>query len=169
MSKKTAKKSAAKTAKKPAAKASTGAASEKAAFSDFETTKVMEKAMTQGKSQFDKFTQEAGNAGKEYADLMMESTSTLMKGSQDIMKTWMGWAQNSAEKNGEALKSLLGCKTLTELSEAQNKLAQQNFDDFMKGATKLSELTVKVTTEALEPINDHVSKTVRKTSTMMAA
>lgn len=131
--------------------------------------KTMESIMTQNKAQYEKLTNEAASAGKENVEAILKSTNIWMKGTEDLFKTYLSLAQESAAKNSEAIKTLLGCKTLNELTEVQNKLAQESFDGFMAGATKLSELTVKLTTEALEPINDQVSKTIRKATDAVAA
>ncbi len=138
-------------------------------LSNTDIQKTMENMMNQNKAQYEKLTNEAASTGKEGVEALMKSTNIWMKGTEDLMKTYMSLAQESAAKNSEAIKTLLGCKNLNELTEAQNKLAQQSFDGFMAGATKLSELTVKITTEALEPINDQVSKTMRKATDSVAA
>ena len=125
--------------------------------------------MANNKSQQEKLTNEAASNGKEGVEALLKSTNTWMKGTEDLMKTYMSLAQETAARNSEAIKTLLGCKNLNELTEAQNKLAQQSFDGFMTGATKLSELTFKLTTEALEPVNDQVRKTIRKATDSVAA
>jgi phasin family protein len=122
----------------------------------------MENMMYQGKNQFDKYTQEATRAGKEHADAIMESGNIFMKGSEDLFKTWLSWAQESAERNSEAVKELLGCRTLNELAETQSRIAQENFDDFVAGATRVSELSVKLATETFEPMAGQLNKNIRK-------
>lgn len=134
-----------------------------------ETFKSMENVMTQTKAQYEKMTSEAASSGKEGLEALVKSTNIWMKGSENLFKTYMTLAQDSASKNSEALKTLLACKNLNELAEAQNKLAQESFDGFMASATKISELSVKLATEALEPINDQVSKTIRKATDAVAA
>lgn len=131
--------------------------------------KTMETMMTQNKTQYDKFANDAASASKESVEAFLKSTNIWVKGTEDLIKTCMSLAQENASKNSEALKTLMGCKTLNELTEVQNKLAQENFDGFMSSATKLSELTVKLTTEALEPINDQVSKSIKKATESVAA
>ena len=138
-------------------------------LSKTEIFKTMENVMTQHKAQYEKISNEAASAGKEGVEAILKSTNIWMKGTEDLMKAYMNFAQESAAKNSEALKTLLGCKNLNELTEVQNKLAQESFDGFMAGATKLSELTVKLTTDVLEPINDQVSKTMRKATDAVAA
>ncbi len=134
-----------------------------------ETIKSMENVMTQAKAQYEKLTNEAASSGKEGLEALVKSTNIWVKGSEDLFKTYLSLAQDSAAKNSEAFKTLLACKNLNELAEAQNKLAQESFDGFMAGATKISELSVKLATEALEPINDQVSKTIRKATDAVAA
>lgn len=131
--------------------------------------KSMETFMTQNKTQYDKFANDAAAAGKENVEAFLKSTNIWVKGTEDLIKTCMTLAQENASKNSEAIKTLMGCKTLNELTEVQNKLAQETFDGFMSGATKLSELTVKLTTDALEPINDQVSKSIKKATESVAA
>ncbi|QQG36516.1 MAG: phasin family protein [Micavibrio aeruginosavorus] len=131
--------------------------------------KPMETLMTQNKTQYDKLANDAAAAGKENVEAFLRSTNIWVKGTEDLIKTCMTLAQENASKNSEAIKTIMGCKTLNELTEVQNKLAQETFDGFMAGATKLSELTVKLTTDALEPINDQVSKSIKKATESVAA
>ncbi|MEM6781721.1 MAG: phasin family protein [Pseudomonadota bacterium] len=129
----------------------------------------METLMTQSPFQFDKITQEASAMGQAQMEAAMKSSNTFMKGMEDMMKTYMEMMQDSTEKSAEAMKSVMACKTLNEYTEAQNKIAQASFDDFMAGATKLSEMSVKICTEACEPINDQLTKSMQKASKAMAA
>lgn len=138
-------------------------------LSKTEIFKSMEKAMTQSKAQYEKLTNDAASAGKENVEAILKSTNIWMKGTEDLFKTYMNLAQDTAAKNSEAFKTLLACKNLNELTEVQNKLAQESFDGFMAGATKISELSVKLATDALEPINDQVSKSIRKATDAVAA
>lgn len=133
------------------------------------TTKAMEDIMTKSKDQMEKLSNEAVNAGKEGLDAWMKSSSILMKGYEDIMKTCMGLAQKSAEKNGEAFKTLLSCKSMNEFAELQNRLAQEGLDDLMTGAAKLSELGVKLASDGFAPINDQLGKAIKKAGDAMAA
>ncbi len=112
--------------------------------------------------QFEKFTQDAQSLGQEQVEAFVKSGTILAKGMEDILKTCLSIAQASTEKSQEAAKTMMACKTLNEFTEAQSKLAQDSFDDFMSTATKLSELSIKVATESLEPINDQVGKAMKK-------
>jgi len=131
-------------------------------------TQIEDHSMT-NKANFEKFTTDTTALNKEQLDAFMKSSNLLLKGTEDIMKTYMAMAQDSMQKSSEAMKTLLGCKTLNELTEAQNKLAQESFDGFMTGATKLSEMSVKVATDSFEPLTKQMSKTIQKATESVAA
>jgi phasin family protein len=125
--------------------------------------------MFQGNKQFEKLAQDSAALGQDQMDAVTKSATIFSKGLEDIIKTCMEIAQEAGEKSATATKSVLACKTLNELTEVQTKLAQASFDEFMSNATKLSEMSVKVATDCLAPINDQVGKTMKKASDTMAA
>lgn len=122
----------------------------------------MEDMMTNTANKIEEAMQQAQAAQKESWDIMMKSGNQFMKGMEELMKVSMTHAQKTAEKNAQTVKTLMACKTVNEYAEAQAKAAQTNFDEFMSGVTKLSEVSVKVATDCLEPVNDQISKTMSK-------
>jgi phasin family protein len=122
--------------------------------------------MTTNKAE--KFTADATALNKDQMDAFMQSGNLWVRGTEEIVKTYVSLTQEAMEKNSEALKTLMGCKTLNELTETQTKLAQQSFDDLVTNATKISELTVKIATDSLEPINSQFSKTLKKAGSAAA-
>jgi phasin family protein len=125
--------------------------------------------MFQGNKQFEKLTQDSAAMGQDQMDAVSKAAAIWSKGMEDIMKTCMEIAQNAGEKSASATKSVMACKTLNEFTEVQTKLAQASFDEFMSNATKLSELSVKVCTDAAAPINDQMGKAIKKASDAVAA
>lgn len=158
-SKKKSKPKGTKPATKPAAKAATKAAAKISPV-------IEEKKMT---NKAEKITADAAVLGKEQMDAFMQSGNLWMKGSESLIKTYVDLAQSAIEQNTDAVKTLMACKTLNELTEVQAKLTQQSFDALVSNATKLSELSVKVATESLEPIGAQFSKTLKKTTDSVAA
>ena len=149
-------------------KAAKQAARAKKTSSAYNATTTEDKKMT-SKANFEKLTNDAAASSKEHMDAFVKSGTLLSKGSEELVKTYIGLVQNSAEKSTEAVKSLMACKTLNELTETQNKLAQDSFETFMSGFTKLSELTVKLANTSLEPINAQFTKSMKKASEAAAA
>lgn len=129
--------------------------------------KTMETTMNNFKNQYEKLTGDASSSVRESVENISKSSATFAKGAEQIMKTITEAAQGSGQRNAEAVKALFATRTLNEFAEAQNKLAQQNFEDAMSTLTKVSELTIKLYSEALEPINGQMTKAM--TSAMNTA
>jgi phasin family protein len=126
--------------------------------------------MTQTKKvQFDKLAEEASATGQENMQAWVSAGNVFLKGAQDYMQACVSVAQQSSEYNAKAMKTLMGCKTVTDFTDAQSNIAKQGFENFVATSTQLTELSVKLCTEAFQPINDQVSKTVKKASEAMAA
>lgn len=136
---------------------------------DIVKPKEMETVMAQTKTQFEKFNSEFGKIGQDGFEAFFKSISIFAKGSEDIIRTSVSLAQSSAEKQSKYMKDALSSKTLNEWTDVQNKIAQASFDDFMAGATKISELSVKTLSESVEPFNEQISKGIKKASETIAA
>lgn len=131
---------------------------------------TMEKKMskTNAANPFDKLSNETMNFGKEYSEALAKSGQIFAKGFEDILGAVASLVQSSAEKNAKFVKEAISSKTINEFAEVQSKMAQAGFDDFMSGATKISELSVKVLTEGSEPVNAQITKAMQKASSLAA-
>lgn len=125
--------------------------------------------MTQSTKQFEKLAQDAGDMGRNSVEAFIKSGTIFAKGFEDLFRESVSFAQSSAEKQSELMKKAMSAKTLNEWTDIQNKVAQQSFNEFMAGATKISEMSVKLLNEASEPINEQVAKTMKKASKAAAA
>jgi len=125
---------------------------------------AMETTMSNYKDQYEKMAGEASAAARQGIESYVRFGTSMMKGSEAILKTCMEIAQDSAERNSAAMKSLMACRTLNEAAEAQNKMAQENMDEAMSAVTKISEMAIKVCTEACEPLNEQMTKSMKKMS-----
>ena len=132
------------------------------------TNEAMETMMTKGKKQFEKLSQDANDFGRDGIEAFVKSSTIFAKGFEDLFRTSMALAQSSAEKQSQYIKEAMSSKTLNEFTEVQSKIAQANFDDFMASATKISEMSVKLLTEASEPLNAQATKTMQKASDLAA-
>ncbi len=129
----------------------------------------LETNMFKGNKQFEQFTQSATVMGQDQVDALVKSSTIFAKGMEDIIKTCMEIAQEAGEKGQNVAKTVMACKTLNEFTDVQTRLAQASFDEFMTNCTKISEKTVKLCTDAMEPINDQMGKSIKKATESMAA
>lgn len=125
--------------------------------------------MASQKNPFDKFSQDAGVFGREASEAVSKASAIYQKNCETILKACMSFTQDTIEKQTQYAKKALSTKTLNEFTELQSEAAQESFNDFMTGATRISELCVKAATDCIEPINDQLGKTIRKASEAMAA
>lgn len=118
--------------------------------------------MTKTTPKFENIAQDATAASREYFEAVTKSCNIFAKGYEGLVRTSIELSQSAAEKQAAFAKEAMSCKTLNEFTEIQNKVAKSNFDDFMTGFTKLSEISTKVLTEGAEPLSEQVNKTVQK-------
>lgn len=134
-----------------------------------QTTNFMETIMTAKTYDFDKITKDATAGSKEFFEAMQKSMNIWTKGVEKMNQEAVALAQDIANKNQEAFKTIIACKDVNELTELQNKLTQKHFDTIISSATKLSEISVKIATDSFAPINDQVNKAVKKATESVAA
>jgi len=113
--------------------------------------------------------EEAVAFGKDSYEAWLKTTTIVMEGTQDMFKYWTNSANKAREKNAAALKTFMSCKTLNDMTETGVKIAQQNLEDTMSSATELSEKTVRLCMDALEPLNEQFASSLNKRNTAKAA
>lgn len=166
-----------KTAKKPAAKpAKSAKPTASAAVPGIETLfKPFEFAKTPGleeiKAQLEKFGpgmfkgyEDAAQTGKDNVEALVKASQIIAKAAEELNKAISTFAQSSLEMNVQAGQALLGVKSLQDLVEVQQELARSSFDHFVAGSSKISDMAMKVTNEAFEPIQSRVNLTIEKIS-----
>lgn len=132
-------------------------------------TKNVEQAVAYTKDQLDKVSKQVFTAydemagfHKENVDAMLASSTVFAKGMENLTKAVMAYSQAQVEQSMAAAKAMAGVKTLRELVDLQTEFARTSFDAMISEATKVSEMSVKVANEAIEPISARVNATVEK-------
>lgn len=174
MAKKTTKKT-----KPAAAKAAAPKAAPKAAAFNTDALEAVFKPFQQVGAQFglDKFKdqfeklapgklyvkyEEVNQLGKENVEAFVKSSQILAKAAEEMGKAISTFAQSSMELNQQAGQALLGVKSVQDLVEVQAELARSSMDHMIAGASKISDMAVKVANEAFEPIQHRVSQAIEK-------
>ena len=107
--------------------------------------------------------------GKENVDAVVKSSQALTKGVEELSRQVLGYAQQAIEMNVNATRALMGVKSLREFADVQNDLTKTGFDTFVQESTKLSEMAIKTTSEAFEPINSRATAVFETFSRARAA
>ena len=114
---------------------------------------------------YDEFTA----LGKANYDAYLASVNAWTSGFEAIGKELYSLSQDNVEKSVEAGKSVMGCKTVTELLELQNDMTKKGYDEMVEKMTKISEMSVKTTNEAIKPLQESITDTFEKLSKPIAA
>jgi len=166
-----------KAAAKPAAKAAAPKArptasqfsppSLEAFFKPFQQTSFPA-SFEQAKEQFEKLgfkfdgSDELTKHGKENVEAIVKSSQILAKSAEELTKAVAAFTQASVEMATKANQAFMGVKSVQDLAEIQSELAKSSFDHFIAGASKISDMTVKVANEAMEPISQRINVAVEK-------
>lgn len=131
--------------------------------------KTVDQAVALTKEQVEKVSKQAFQTyddltafNKDTVEAVVASSQILAKGFETVSKTWVAFAQSSMEQSVSAAKALLTVKTLREAMDLQAEFARTSFDTLVAETTKVSELSVKVANEAIEPISARVNAAVEK-------
>ncbi len=141
-----------------------------------QTVKQFEQTTSAAKEQFEKATaqllksyEDIQAAGKANVEALVESSSIAAKGAEDLSREVVAYSQSVLDKSITTGKALLTAKSLQEVVELQNSYFKSSFDSLVAEATRIQELSVKVTNEALAPLSTRVNATVETFSKPLAA
>lgn len=131
--------------------------------------KNVEQAMAYAKEQVDKMGKQVFQAYDDVAgqykanvDALMQSSTVVTKGFETLSRAMMAYTQAQYEQGVTAAKAMMAVKTMRELVDLQTEYARTSFDAMVAEATKVSEISVKVASEAVEPISARINATVEK-------
>ncbi len=93
-------------------------------------------------------------------EALVQSSNIVVKGYETLGRAWLGLVQSSIESRVGTTKQFFGCKTLREAVDLQNDFAKASFDNLVAETTKISETAVKVTNEALQPLQARANAAV---------
>jgi phasin family protein len=100
--------------------------------------------------------------GKDNFAAFVQANAVFTKGLEDFSKEVLSLTQASMENAATAAKAMFAVKTLKDAIELSTTLTKTNIEKLVANSSKLSELGMKVTTEALAPINARVNLAVEK-------
>jgi phasin family protein len=99
---------------------------------------------------------------KGNVEAVVKAGSIYARGMEDLSKTVIAITQTQLEASVAAAKAVLGCTSLRQMVDLQTDLARTQFDRIVADGSKLSEISLKVANEALEPIQARVNVAVEK-------
>jgi phasin family protein len=102
------------------------------------------------------------SANKDAIDAFMKFNAALTAGLQEISNHVLASTQNTIELNLATGKAILGIKTPQEMVEIQSGWMRQCFSAAVSGSTKLSEISTKIASQAVTPVQSHFQNSIGK-------
>ena len=133
------------------------------------STESYEQAIAMGKEQVESASSAMFRSYDDLATMNSQGVEAFVaagniwaKGFEDIGKAYFSFAQESAEGGAEIAKSIMKAKTFQDVIDIQTGFAKKRFDQMVAEGSKMSELSVKVATEAMEPLQKQFDASVSK-------
>lgn len=100
--------------------------------------------------------------GQQNIDAMVEAGQIMAVGMENVSRELMSFAKASAEANAAAATKMFSAKSVQEAIDLQNAYARESFDKAVAETGKLTEMSVKLASDAFAPIQTRVNVAVEK-------
>jgi hypothetical protein len=81
---------------------------------------------------------------------VMESTSVVASGMQEVAGEWMRFAQEQVEQNLDHFDRLRQCRNVQDYLVLQTQIARENFEAFLQSARRTSERSTQIAGRAVQ-------------------
>ncbi len=108
--------------------------------------------------------EEATNFNSNNLDAAVQAVNVVAEGIKDVNQTLCNSIQQSLQTAMSTGKAMMGVKNLRDLMEIQSEYIKTTFDTIMADTTKISEIAVRCSSQAAEPLNARVTEVVEKVS-----
>lgn len=85
---------------------------------------------------------------------MMETSSIIADGLQDLSGEWVRFAQDRAEQNFQHIDRLLECRSLHDCMAAQTRIARDQLEAFLQSVRRTSERSTQVADQAVRKMSE---------------
>lgn len=128
----------------------------------------MKEMLTVTKEQFEsvssttlKSVEQFAAIGKANVEAAIKTNAILLKGAEDIGKAWTSLARRVVEAHMNSMQALVGCKNLKDVVDVQTDWAKTQIETVVAEGAKVSELTLKVANESVQPLSATVNETMK--------
>jgi phasin family protein len=135
------------------------------------TQKNFEKAVEFSKKQIDasvKAMDEATTFAKGNVEAVVTSTQVAAKGFEQVSAAALAFGKKSFEDAQAAAKTMAAVKSPKEFLDLHNATVKSGYDAYVAEASKLTELSMKVMTDAFEPLSTRFALAMEKFAKPMA-
>ena len=139
-------------------------------------SKSYEQAVAMAQEQVEKASEnlfkgydEVASLGRDSVDAYVESSTLFAKGVEAMSRELMGFTQSAVEANVANAKALFAAKTLSEVIDLQTGYSRSSFDSLVAESAKITELSMTLASDSMEPLQQRLNVTVEKMLKPLAA
>ncbi|MCH2546172.1 MAG: phasin family protein [Alphaproteobacteria bacterium] len=112
---------------------------------------------------------EVFSANQEQLDAVIESSKITSELCRDMQENFVAECNAMFNESVEISKDLLGCRTLNDFVEIQNRAVQNSMSHFFNQSASFADAWFKLATEASEPISTSASEVTNRLSKKIVA
>lgn len=111
---------------------------------------------------YNDFLKDSINFNAEIYSASLKAFNNFYYGVDHVLQAYHEFFNTLVESNIKACKNITSCKNAQEALTVQSNLARDHFAKFMTEGSKISEMSVSIANEAIEPINECFTKVIGK-------
>ena len=119
---------------------------------------LAEQTVTQSREAYEN----AKGAMEEAVEVLEKSIDQTGQGVAAINRKAIGIAQTNLNTSFDLAKKLAGAKNVAEIMELQSSFVRNQFETFAAQAEEFRTLSTQITTDAISPVTEHVTKSFDK-------
>jgi phasin family protein len=127
--------------------------------------KGIEKTVEMTKTHFEKAAKSVGDVAtfnKETVEALVKSANATAKGVEAINAEVVSFSKQSIEDTIAAAKAIMSARSVKEFVELQTDFSKTSFDAMVNQSTKLADLFMSFTKDAIEPIQSRAAVVAEK-------
>lgn len=121
-----------------------------------------QKTVTEGVEKLTRGMEDAAQFGQENIEAVVASSKIAAKAHETVGAEVAAYTKKSYEDGMAAAKDLTASKSVTEFMEKQTAYTKSALEAYVTEATKINDIYVNATREAIAPLNDRFTKAVEK-------
>ncbi len=97
---------------------------------------------------------------KGNVEALVKSSQIFVKGATELNNLWIGLARTSVEEGVSTAKAMMGCQFFEDAMSVQSGAAKTGYGRLFAEGRKISDLSLKVANETVEPVAERVRSAV---------
>ncbi|HYD31276.1 MAG TPA: phasin family protein [Azospirillaceae bacterium] len=98
-------------------------------------------------------SEEVAQQTSQNLDVMLQCSSILADGFQNIWREWMNYTQEAMQKNVNGLNNMMRSRSVHDFMAAQSDLMRDEMETLLQSSVKISEMSARVANDAATRIN----------------